>query len=162
MDLVKTFIKKIELKTKLYEALNTIDLNTALQRLNASSFIGVVDKDMLMHLFLKQNGFCSLIFNLDHPDGPGSHWVAIGIKGKNILYFDSYGDSYPPEEVKVNGFTVLRNIDALQTESDPPICGHLCIAFCYLFHITKGDPNRILQEFTCKQRILKFIAHSLI
>lgn len=163
MELVKTFMKRIELKTKCYEALNSLDLEKGLKNLKVNSCLGVVSKSMLRQILsLEVNHPYSFIFNLDDPEGAGSHWVAIGVKQNDVYYFDSYGDSYPPEEAKIKGLNVFRNLDVFQTPKDPPICGHLCLIFCLLFHITKGDAIRVLEEFKAKDTLIKYVCNDLI
>ena len=39
------------------------------------------------------------IVNLDLSLGPGTHWVAYKKFGKNVYYFDSYGNLKPPPEL---------------------------------------------------------------
>ena len=57
----------------------------------------------------------SAIINLDDEDGPGTHWAAYRKNGRNVIYFDSFGDLQPPrdpmnylgvDEVKYNHSTL--------------------------------------------------------
>lgn len=73
---------------------------------------------------------CAII-NLDSKDGPGTHWVAYIKNRKNILYFDSFGDLRPPNElVKYFGrdANIKYNYNRHQNFNSF-ICGHLCLKF---------------------------------
>lgn len=76
------------------------------------------------------------VINLDNYVGAGTHWTAYKKFGKNIYYFDSFGNLQPPLEVQnyfnSNGYcNVLYNHSSYQTFNSIN-CGHLCIQF--LFH----------------------------
>lgn len=160
-QLYERILKKIELKTKIYEPLSLLDIEETVKKLKIDSFITCSKNTFATHPSIGE-GFQTAIINLDDPAGPGSHWVAVGVVGKSIFYFDSYGDSYPPEELNVKGYDVFRNLDVYQTEFDAPICGHLCLCFCYLFHITRGDASRVLEEMRNKDKLLKFVSKHLV
>jgi hypothetical protein len=168
-DLTKIFSKKIELKTKIYEPLSTIDLQFLIKRMKVTSCLGVLSKEDVRNIVEStplSNPFFTLIFNLDE-EGPGSHWVAAcvtaGTRGlKEVYYFDSFSDAYPPLELKTSKTEFFRNLDQFQDVDDPPICGHLCLGFCYLSHITRGDMSRVLKEMTFKERLLKLINLNLV
>jgi len=71
------------------------------------------------------------ILNLNNSNQPGSHWVAWLKNGNKKIYFDSYGRS-PPVKAIVNYLgkdDLYYTTDQLQTYTDPPICGHLCLDF---------------------------------
>lgn len=83
----------------------------------------------------------SAIVNLDDKDGNGTHWVAYLKRGNKILYFDSFGDLGPPQElVKYFGgketmtTTILYNTKRFQ-DFDSHTCGHLCLRFL----LSNGD-----------------------
>ena len=38
----------------------------------------------------------SAVINLDDDSDSGTHWVAYRKRGKNVIYFDSFGDLRPP------------------------------------------------------------------
>lgn len=66
----------------------------------------------------------------------GSHWVTY-YKNKNLnIYFDSFGNTQPPNElIKYFGSdNILYNYNSYQ--KDGIICGHLCLAF--LIYITNS------------------------
>lgn len=72
----------------------------------------------------------SSIINLDDKDGPGTHWVAYKKKNNEVIYFDSFGDLGPPEELKkyLGVGSIKYNYKNYQ-EYDTVICGHLCLKF---------------------------------
>lgn len=39
------------------------------------------------------------VVNLDDKNGPGIHWVAYRKTGKNVTYFDSFGNLRPPKDI---------------------------------------------------------------
>ena len=41
---------------------------------------------------------CAIV-NLDNEDGSGTHWVAYKKFGNKVIYFDSFGNLKPPEEL---------------------------------------------------------------
>lgn len=73
----------------------------------------------------------SAIINLDDKDGPGTHWVAYKKKADEIIYFDSFGNLRPPQDL-INylgaGSIVKYNYENYQ-KYDTIICGHLCLKF---------------------------------
>jgi hypothetical protein len=94
---------------------------------------GVVAKDHL-NGGVKQGGY---IINLqDYNDGEGTHWVALYVEKKNIVYFDSFGGA-PPADVlrfmkRAREYARYGCIDQIQ-HLDSEACGFYCLAFlCYL------------------------------
>lgn len=83
------------------------------------------------------------ILNLQTSDEDGSHWVTY-IKhknqkykkrngGTNIIYFDSFGDLRPPQElIDYLGPNIMYNHDSFQ-DYNTIICGHLCLLFLYKY-----------------------------
>jgi hypothetical protein len=76
------------------------------------------------------------IINLDQETGEGTHWTAYVKKGRNISYFDSFGNLKPTEEA-INYFfsdgsknIVKYNYDKYQS-FNTTICGQLCLQFIY-------------------------------
>ena len=63
-----------------------LDLLKWADYLRFPDFKGIVSRDSKDHLH--KRGCC--IINLDDEVGNGTHWVATDIKGKKILYFDSF------------------------------------------------------------------------
>nr|DAC81338.1 TPA_asm: adenain [Megastigmus wasp adintovirus] len=72
---------------------------------------------------------CAII-NLDDNTGPGTHWVAYRKNGKNVLYFDSFGDLRPPIDL-INYFNInqIKYNYKIYQEYNTFICGHLCLKF---------------------------------
>lgn len=79
----------------------------------------------------------SAIVNLDDNAGRGTHWVAYKKRGSSVIYFDSFGDLAPPEEL-VQYFhkgvgvkytkKILYNYERKQ-KFDTVLCGHWCLQF---------------------------------
>ena len=58
--------------------------------------------------------------NLDEHANVGTHWIALFCKKNEIVYFDSFGVEYIPEEIK----------DFIRVQEDNSImCGYFCIGF---------------------------------
>ena len=72
---------------------------------------------------------CAII-NLDLNSGPGTHWVCYKKFGKQVKYFDSFGNLKPPLELlKYWGdVNVTYNRDRYQSYKSEN-CGQLCIQF---------------------------------
>lgn len=73
----------------------------------------------------------SAIVNLDDKSGPGTHWVAYKKRGNEVIYFDSFGNLHPPEDLMNylgDGSRVEYNHESYQSY-DTVICGHLCLKF---------------------------------
>ena len=70
------------------------------------------------------------VIKFDEYADVGTHWVALFCKRSEIVYFDSFGIEYVPEEVK--GFIENKNIKAknFRVEANNSIvCGDFCIGF---------------------------------
>ena len=70
------------------------------------------------------------VINFDEYADVGTHWVALFCKRSEIVYFDSFGIEYVPEEVK--GFIENKNIKAniFRVEANNSIvCGYFRIGF---------------------------------
>lgn len=70
------------------------------------------------------------IVNLDDRSGDGTHWVAYKKRGKDVLYFDSFGNLQPPRELKkyLAGNAIRYNFERFQNFNSV-VCGHLCLNF---------------------------------
>lgn len=90
-------------------------------------FIGVFSRDRLP---LRSKHIESAIVNLDIESGIGTHWVAYKKNGKQIEYYDSFGNLQPPIELQkyFTGCTVKYNYERHQTYNTTN-CGHLCLNF---------------------------------
>ena len=72
----------------------------------------------------------SYVINLDEYHDIGTHWVALYVNNKIVIYFDSFGVEHIPREIKK--FFVrkkkIRNIYRIQAY-DSIMCGYFCIGF---------------------------------
>ena len=66
------------------------------------------------------------ILNLDSSYGDGTHWVMWFKKGKDTLYFDSYGVQPPSELIAYLESPIFYNSERVQQNSEV-FCGHLCL-----------------------------------
>lgn len=72
----------------------------------------------------------SAIVNLDDADGPGTHWVAYRKRGKDVVYFDSFGDLQPPLDLMLYlGVDEVKYNPERYQDYDTYNCGHLCLQF---------------------------------
>ena len=72
------------------------------------------------------------IINLDNSEGFGTHWVAYQKCNSRVVYFDSFGNLQPPQEVikYFRSNNIFFNHDNYQG-SNPFNCGHLALKFLY-------------------------------
>ena len=78
------------------------------------------------------------VINLDEYENTGTHWVALFVKPKYTVYFDSFGIEHIPKEInkfinndttKSNAITSIKsNIFRIQAK-DSIMCGYFCIEF---------------------------------
>ena len=70
------------------------------------------------------------IINLDEYADIGTHWIALFCKKNEIVYFDSFGVEYIPEEIKefIGNKNIKANIFRVQA-NDSVMCGYFCIGF---------------------------------
>ena len=125
--------------------LSNFDLLDWVDYLKIPNFKGIFSRDSKDHL---HNTGCCLI-NLDDEVGDGTHWVATDIKGKKILYFDSF--SMPPpiefvsyarrigKEVVFNAGHPLQDIHSVR-------CGYYCLYF--LNEIWRKSFSDVLSVFS--------------
>ena len=74
------------------------------------------------------------VINLDEYADVGTHWIALFCKKNEIVYFDSFGVEYIPEEIKkfIKKFPGNKNIktNIFRVQEDNSImCGYFCIGF---------------------------------
>ena len=114
------------------KALTNFELLDFANRLNIPFFRGVFMRDTLPTRPCEIE--CGIV-NFDTSHGPGSHWVAYYKKGKERIYFDSYGQSILDElstylktekEKEEDEAVIFRNTDIVQS-FNTTICGHLCL-----------------------------------
>ena len=103
--------------------LTNIELLDAAKKLNIPNFKGVFVRDELPN---KPKRIECGIMNLDDSRGPGQHWVVFSKKGKDQLYFDSYGLPPPTELLKYLKGPVYYNSERIQPDNEV-FCGHLCL-----------------------------------
>ena len=70
------------------------------------------------------------VINLDEYVGVGTHWIALFWNRSEIVYFDSFGVEYVPEEIKefVGNKNIKANIFRVQANNSV-MCGYFCIGF---------------------------------
>ena len=70
------------------------------------------------------------IINLDEYNSIGTHWIALFVKLKYIVYFDSFGVEHIPKEIEhvVGNKEIKANIFILQTY-DSIMCRYYRIEF---------------------------------
>ena len=61
---------------------------------NVKGFNGVFSRNNLPKL--KKGAY---VINLDHSENTGTHWIVIFVKKDEVIYFDSFGVEYIPEEI---------------------------------------------------------------
>lgn len=90
-------------------------------------FIGVFSRDKLP-VYSKQIE-CAVV-NLDSENNTGTHWVAYKKNGKNINYFDSFGNLPPPLELQkyFGNCNIKYNYKRYQ-QFNTTNCGQLCLKF---------------------------------
>ena len=103
---------------------------------NEPRFDGVFSRDNLPNRI--KNG--AYVINLDEYRDIGSHWVALYVNNKTIIYFDSFGVEHIPKEVmkftgneqsssaKARNEKIITNIYGIQAY-DSIMCGYFCIGF---------------------------------
>lgn len=74
----------------------------------------------------------SAVLNLGKSNTEGTHWVCYRKRGKMVLYFDSFGDLPPPDELVkyLQGCIIKYNYERRQNFNETN-CGALCIKFLY-------------------------------
>ena len=108
--------------------LSNFDLLEWVDYLNFPNFKGIFSRESKDHLH--NTGCC--IINLDDEVENGTHWVATDIKGKKILYFDSFSMPLPIEFVsyaRIIGKEIVFNAGHLLQDIHPVRCGYYCLYF---------------------------------
>ena len=94
---------------------------------NEPRFNGVFSRDNLPNSI--KNGV--YVINLDEYRDVGTHWVALHVNNKTIIYLDSFGVEHIPKEIIKfisNNEKIITNIYRIQAY-DSIICGYFCIGF---------------------------------
>ena len=100
---------------------------------NEPRFNGVYSRDNLPKTIQKG----AYVINLDEYADTGTHWIALYVKNKKVVYFDSFGIEHVPKEIIkfIKNKDIIANIFRLQAY-DSIVCGYYCIEF--INYILKG------------------------
>ena len=79
---------------------------------NEPRFNGVYSRDNLPATIKKG----AYVINLDEYDDIGTHWIALYVRNNEVIYFDSFGVKYIPNEIKkfIGNKNTISNIFRLQ------------------------------------------------
>ena len=93
---------------------------------NEPRFNGVFSRNNLP-LKIKNGAY---VMNLDELVDVGKQWTALLWNRNEVVYFDSFGVEYVPEEIKkfVGNKNIIANIFRVQA-NDSVMCGYFCIGF---------------------------------
>ena len=124
---------------------------------NEPRFNGVFSRDNLPNNI--KNG--AYVINLNEYHDIGTHWVALYVNNKTIIYFDSFGAEHIPREIMkfIAHKKIITNIYRIQAY-DSIMSGYFCIGFInFMFNdnsltlifshqtILKKNDHIILQYF---------------
>ena len=126
---------------------------------NEPRFNGVFSRNNLPKKI--KNG--ASVINLHEYADVGTHWIALFCNRNEIVYFNSFGVEYIPEEIKefIGNKNIKTNIFRVQ-ENNSIMCGYCCIGFIdfmlaskkltdyanlFSSHDLKKDDNIILSYF---------------
>ena len=121
-----------------FHPLTNVEINEYYK--NEPRFNGVYSRNNLPKIIKKG----AYVINLDEYANIGTHWIALFVKPKYTVYFDSFGVEHIPKEIKkfIGNKDTKANIFRLQAY-DSIMCGYFCIEFInYMF---KG---KTLLEYT--------------
>ena len=107
---------------------------------NEPRFKGVYSRDNLPKTI--KNG--AYVINLDEYADVGTHWIALYVKNKKVIYFDSFGVKNVPKEIKrfIGHKNTKTNIFRIQADSSI-MCEYFCIGVIdFMF------ANKTLIDFT--------------
>ena len=78
------------------------------------------------------------VINLDEYENTGTHWVALFVKPKYTVYFDSFGIEHIPKEINkfIGNNDIKSNIFRIQAY-DSIMCRYFCIEF--INYMLKGE-----------------------
>ena len=95
---------------------------------NEPRFNGVFSRDNLPNNNNIKNG--AYIINHEEYRNIGTHWVALYVNKKTIIYFDSFGVEHIPKEIMkfIGNKNIITNIFRIQAH-DSIMCGYFCIGF---------------------------------
>ena len=94
---------------------------------NEPRFNGVFSRDNLPNNNIKNGAY---VINLDEYRDIGTHWVALYLNNKTIIYFDSFGVEHVAKEIMkfIGNKNILTNIFRIQAY-DSIMSGYFCIGF---------------------------------
>ena len=98
---------------------------------NEPRFNGIYSRNNLLKTIKKR----AYVINLDEHENTGRHWIALFVKPKYVVYFDSFGIEHIPKEIKhaIGNKEIKANIFRIQAY-DSIVCGYFCIGFInYMF-----------------------------
>ena len=101
---------------------------------NEPRFNGVFSRDNLPNNNNNNNNSIkngAYVINLDEYHDIGTHWVALYVNNKTVIYFDSFGVEHIPKEIMkfiVRRKKIITNIYRIQAY-DSIMCGYFCIVF---------------------------------
>lgn len=111
-----------------HRALTNIDLIKYAKAFKIPYFRGVFMRNDLPTNGPRKNE--SAIINLDDRDGAGTHWVAYKKRLNDVIYFDSFGDLKPPQElINYLGVGSIKYNYKKYQNYNTIVCGHLCLKF---------------------------------
>ena len=121
-----------------FHSLANIEINEYYK--NEPRFNGVYSRNNLSKIIKKG----AYKINLDEYTNIGTHWIALFVKPKYTVYFDSFGVEHIPKEIKkfIGNKGIKANIFRLQAY-DSIMYGYFCIVFInYMFE------GKTLLEYT--------------
>ena len=117
-------------------------------------FNGVFSGDNLPNT-IKNDAY---VMNLDEYRDIGTHWVALYVNNKTIIYFDSFGVKHIPKEIikfigseqsssaKARNKNIIKVIFRIQAY-DSIMCGYFCIGFInFMFNGNSFSHQMILKK----------------
>ena len=128
--------------------------------INEPKFNGVYSRNNLPAKIKKG----AYVINLDEYENTGTHWIALFVKPKYTVYFDSFGLEHIPKEINtfIGNNNIKSNIFKIQAY-DSIMCGYYCIEF--INYMLKGktlldytnlfSPNDFKKNYQIIKRIFK-------
>jgi hypothetical protein len=116
-------------------SLSNIDIEEACKKFRIPLH-KVICKDMLKSMKPKLGNYIINLADSTSPTG-GTHWLALVVRKKEAMYFDSFGEIYPTEVkqfiTRNPNVKIDYNTDHIQ-DLDDTTCGFYCIAFIHFCH----------------------------
>ena len=132
------------------------EINKFAKLFDIKDFIGVFAIDELPLIPKNRTGL--VIFNTDTSQSVGQHWIALSIKKRSILYFDSLSGKFQYSTTFTDYMKHSKKglaWNELQIQSDiSDKCGIHCLVFCYAM---QGGKNKRSYErfFETIQRFMR-------